>query len=399
MSEPLLTEETPEVRDDVRILFLGVGHAGGVLISHLPKRVPEFSYAAIDTDKQSLGKLPLERKILLGESLTNGLGTGGNPELAESCLEEGHEDLYGLFQDVDVLILVAGLGGGTGSVVGAAMAESARESGALVLSALVKPLEAEGGSRLARAEAAIVEYREQSDGVFLFPLEQLKVSEDPSMLLPRLLKRCGMEIGRSLGGLAVLLRTGWILPMSVQDLVQTLQRADGYCRLVATSAEGQNRVSESLDKLFTHPLIDKGSLLAHSGGVLMGVLCGPQTPLAELETLSVEIRRVLRSDAEWKLGIGQDDRFGRHIALVVMVTEKWSATTVPLEVVTQEEPEETPEGTTVDKALIQSEIDLASPNKGRFKDSAPTIVAGTDLDTPTFIRKGIKLSFQRSKET
>lgn len=398
MSEPLLKEDAPGLRDDLRILFVGVGHAGGTLISHLPKRVPEFSYAAVDTEKQHLSALPVDRKILLGESVTNGLGTGGNPELAETCLEENGEELYSLFQDTAVLIVVAGLGGGTGSIIGAALAARAREAGVLVLSALIRPLEAEGGSRMKLAESAIVQYREHSDGVFLFPLEPLKDAEDASMLLPRLLKRCGMEISRSLGGLAVLLRTGWLLPVSVQDVVQMLQRSDGYCRLVAVSAEGEDRVSQALDKLFTHPLIDKGSLLAHSGGVLMGILCGPQTPLSELETLSLEFRRVLRSDAEWKLGVAQDDRFGRHIAVVVLVSERWSAATVPLEVVQEEDApaEEESSGS----ELIQSEIDLASPDKGRFKDSAPTIVAGADLDTPTFIRKGIRLSFQhrRSQE-
>jgi len=398
MSEPLMTEEVPKVRETGRFLFVGVGHAGGVLISHLPKRVPEFEYAAVDTDRKSLSSLPFERKILLGEICTHGLGTGGNPELATSSLEEENEELYSLFQGVDVLILVAGLGGGTGSVIGSALAEMAREAGAIVLSALVRPLEAEGNSRAALADSAVVSYREHSDGVFMFPLEVLKSAEDSSMLLPRLLKRCGMEIGRSLGGLAVLLRTGWLLPMTIQDVVQTLQRADSYCRLVATSAEGDHRVSQSLDKLFTHPLIDKGSLLAHSGGVLVGVLCGPQTPLSELETISLEIRRVLRSDAEWKLGIGQDERFGRHIALVVMVAEKWSEATVPLEAVQTEEPGSEDQESEKEKELIQSEIDLAAPSKGRFKDSAPTIIAGTDLDTPTFIRKGIRLSFQRKKE-
>ncbi len=397
-----MTEETPQVRDPTRFLFLGVGHAGGTLISHLPKRVPEFDYAAVDTDRSSLAALPFERKILLGESCANGLGTGGDPELAESCLEEGHPDLYALFQDVDVVILVAGLGGGTGSVIGAALAEMAREAGALVLCALVRPLEAEGGRCRERADAAVVLYRDISDGVFLFPLEVLKASEDPSMLLPRLLKRCGMEIGRSLGGLAVLLRTGWLLPMSVQDLVQTLRRADGCCRLIATSAEGEKRVAESLDKLFTHPLIEHGSLLAHSGGVLVGILCGPQTPLSELESISLEIRRVLRSDADWKLGVGQDERFGRHLALVVMVAEKWSASTVPLEAMKEDGAGESDSEQAElwrEQELIQGEIDLAGPGKGRFKDSAPTIVAGTDLDTPTFIRKGIRLSFQRNKES
>ncbi|MGA0332719.1 MAG: hypothetical protein ACO3N7_09990 [Kiritimatiellia bacterium] len=401
MSTPLLSKPDELVRDPLPILFLAVGSAGGKLIAHLPKRVPELSYLAVDTDKESLDALPFERKILLGESLTGGLGTGGNVELAAQCLEAGEEQLYGLFQGYRVVLLVAGLGGGTGGGLGPQLADRAREAGLLVISALVQPLDAEGGARRNSAENALVQFRELSDAVMLFPLETLKVKEDPGMLLARLLKRCGMEIGRALGGLAVLLRSGWLIPLTLQDLIQTLKRADGYCRLVAVSAEGENRISKLLDQLFTHPLIDRGSLLAHSGGVVLGMLCGPATPVQDLERISLEIRRVLRSDADLKIGVAQDERFGQHLALVVMVAEQWKAIPVSPAVrdsAAADEPSAQDSGKKEEKGkLVQGEILLAShnKNKGRFKGIAPTIVEGADLDTPTFIRKGLRLSFHK----
>lgn len=404
MTTALLSEKEKTIRDPLPILFLALGSAGGKLIAHLPKRVPELSYLAVDTDQASLQALPFERKILLGEALTGGLGTGGNTELAQQCLHAGEEQLYAIFQGYKVVIMVAGLGGGTGGGLGPQLADRAREAGLLVLCALVQPLEAEGAARRHLAESALSSFREVSDGVMLFPLDSLKLQEDSSMLLSRLLKRCGMEIGRALGGLAVLLRSGWLIPLTLQDLVQTLKRSDGYCRLVAVSSEGENRIGHLLDQLFTHPLIDKGSLLAHSGGVVMGMLCGPQTSVEDLERISFEVRRVLRSDADLKIGVAQDERFGQHLALVVMVAEQWSAKTVPLSVVEAVSvagdplPEllETPTKAGK-KQLVQGEIVLASQlkSKGRFKGIAPTIVEGADLDTPTFIRKGLRLSFHK----
>jgi cell division protein FtsZ len=267
--------------------------------------------------------------------------------------------------------------------------------GKVVLAALVQPLEAEGGSRKNQADTALAEYRESCNAVMLFPLESLKSEEQPGMLLPRLLKRCGMEVSRSLGGLAVLLRSGWLLPLSLQDVVKVMNRADGYCRLVAVSSDTENRVEEVLEKLFTHPLIDKGSLLAHSGGVVLGILCGPKTVFEDLEKISMEVRRVLRSDSELKFGVAQDERFGRYLGLVVMVAERWS--TVISQPVVQAQ-EVRPEGSEENAkgSLIQSEIDLAAPTSGRFKGIQPTIEEGADLDSPTFIRKGIKLSFHKS---
>lgn len=404
MTTPLLSDSEKSIRDPLPILFLALGNAGGKLIAHLPKRVPELNYAALDTDQSSLGTLPFERKILLGESLHGGMGTGGNFALAEQSLNESEDQLFSLFEGFKVVILVAGLAGGTGGGIGPLLADRAREAGLIVISALVQPLEAEGGTRRNLAESSLSSYREVSDAVMLFPLDSLKMNEDSSMLMSRLLKRCGMEIGRALGGLAVLLRSGWLIPLTLQDVVQTMKRADGYCRLVAVSADGENRVSQLLDQLFTHPLIDQGSLLAHSGGVVIGVLCGPSTPVAELEKISFEIRRVLRSDADLKIGVAQDERFGQHLALVVMVAEQWAAKIDPIAVVEAEiqksdtKPHTSEaKGTLAEKPLIQGEIELAAQSKfkGRFKGIAPTIVEGADLDTPTFIRKGLRLSFQK----
>lgn len=397
-ASPLLTESDDRPRDPLPILFLAVGHAGIKLISHLPKRVPELMYAALDTDRATLDASPFENTLLAGEALANGLGTGGNAELALRCAEEREDAILGLLQGCGVLILVAGLGGGTGGGIGPFIAERAREMGLVVISALVQPLEAEGNTRRNQADIALAAYREAADAVMLFPLDALKVNEDSSMLLPRLLQRCGVEIGRSLGGLAVLLRSGWLIPLTLQDVVQMMRRADGYCRLVAVSTDGEDQVPRLLDRLFTHPLIDKGSLLAHSGGIVVGMLCGPQTPVKDLERISLEIRRVLRSDAELKIGVAQDERFGRYLGLVVMVAERWSVRPLPPDVLEREKSAAEEEGEREDKGrLVQGEIELAAISKGRFKDIEPTIVAGADLDTPTFIRKGLKLSFHKER--
>lgn len=381
-------------RDDLSIVFVALGHAGMKLIAHLPKRVPELQYVAIDTDTQALEECQFKTKILIGEGQTGGLGTGSNPDLARDCAEAEVELLLDLVRDTQVVVLVAGLGGGTGGGVGPYLAEQARDAGCLVLAAVVGPMEAEGGHRRHAADAALSRYREHCQAVTVFPLDALR--DENGMTLQRMIARCGLEISRALGGLAVMLRTGWLMPITLQDVVQVMSRADGYCRLVAVSAQGEGRMERVLDQLFGHPLIDKGSLLAHSGGVVVGMLCGPRTTVAELERVSSEIRSVLRSDAELKLGVAQDERFEDYLALVALVAERWSASAVSLELVTQSVETDDAEGKArdADGKLVQGEIDLgiASAGRGRFKGAEPTIVEGEDLDTPTFVRKGIRLS-------
>lgn len=382
------------VRDQVDIAFVAVGHAGIRLIRHLPERVPELGYVAVDTDRATLENTPFERTLLLGETQTGGLGTGSNPDLARACAEAQDEELLRLIEGYRVVIVVCGLGGGTGGGVGPYLAERAKERGHIVLAAVVRPLEAEGGHRRHAADAALTVFREHVHAVSLFPLEALRDGGDEAELpLAKVLQRGGIEIGRALGGLAVLLRSGWLLPLTLQDVIQVMQRADGYCRIAAVSSDGEDRFAEAVDALFSHPLLDQGSLLAHSGGVVLGILCGPRTTVRELEQISLEIRAVLRTDAELKIGVAQDERFGKHVGLVAMVAERWSARAVPLDLVVEGDAASSDgESRPVPSRLVQGEIELGSISRGRFKNVEPTIVEGADLDTPTFIRLGIRLS-------
>jgi cell division protein FtsZ len=206
MTEPLYTEVKDQIRDDLPILFLAVGHAGIKLISHLPGRVPELNYAAVDSDAASLESCPFEQKVLIGER-EGAMGSGGDMEKAREWMLEEEARVRVLIQDVRVVMLVGGLGGGTGSGAGICLAEVARDMGKVVLAAMVQPLEAEGGTRRNRADTALQEFREVCHSVMLFPLETLKAQEDASMLLPRL----GAAVDPAGCGAGDEAR-GWLLP-------------------------------------------------------------------------------------------------------------------------------------------------------------------------------------------
>ncbi|MCC5844270.1 MAG: hypothetical protein JJU05_08470 [Verrucomicrobia bacterium] len=394
------TPQPEETREALSILFLGIGYAGMRLIAHLPGKVPDFSYAAVDTDAAALEACAFPEKLLLGEGKLGGLGAGGNPDLARSCAEMQDEEIVRLLSGHRVVLLILGLGGGTGGGVGAYIAERARDLGATVLAAAVRPLELEGGHRRHVADVALAHIRDHAQACLVFPLDVLKTDGD--MPLRQVLGRCGVEVSRALGGLAVLLRTGWLMPLTLRDVIHVMSRADGYCRLAAVSAEGPDRARAVVEQLFSHPVLDRGSLIAHSSGIVMGILCGPKTTIGELEQVSTEIRAVLRSDASLKIGIAQEPRFGSSLGIVVMVAERWSSAAAPVAADEEEAGEETDGGEeagdpNASGKLVQSEINLGSDTRGRFKGASPTVVDGEDLDTPTFIRRGIRLSQNRQR--
>jgi len=398
-----MIQETPqseEPREALSILFLGIGYAGMRLIAHLPGKVPDFSYAAVDTDAAALEACAFPEKLLLGEGKLGGLGAGGNPDLARSCAEMQDEEIVRLLSGHRVVLLILGLGGGTGGGVGAYIAERARDLGATVLAAVVRPLDLEGGHRRHVADVALAHIRDHAQACLVFPLDVLKT--DGEMPLRQVLGRCGVEVSRALGGLAVLLRTGWLMPLTLRDVIHVMSRADGYCRLAAVSAEGPDRARAVVEQLFSHPVLDRGSLIAHSSGIVMGILCGPKTTIGELERVSTEIRAVLRSDASLKIGIAQEPRFGSSLGIVVMVAERWSSAAAPVagdeaEAGMEEDGGEEADDPSASGKLVQSEINLGADTRGRFKGASPTVVDGEDLDTPTFIRRGIRLGQNRQR--
>jgi cell division protein FtsZ len=390
-----------EPREALSILFLGVGYAGMRLIAHLPGKVPDFTYAAVDTDAAALEACAFPEKLLIGEGKFGGLGAGGNPDMARECAEMQDEDIVQLLSGHKVVLLIAGLGGGTGGGVGAYIAERARDMGATVLAGVIRPLDLEGGHRRHVADVALSHIRDHANACLVFPLDVLKTDEE--MPLRQVLGRCGVEVSRALGGLAVLLRTGWLMPLTLRDVIHVMSRADGYCRLAAVSAEGPDRARGVIEQLFSHPILDKGSLIAHSSGIVLGILCGPKTTIGELESVSTEIRAVLRSDASLKIGIAQEPRFGNSLGIVIMVAERWSSAALPVasddaaEDGESGENESGAEGGGASGKMVQSEINLGAEPRGRFKGASPTVVDGEDLDTPTFIRRGIRLSHSKKR--
>ncbi|KPN29994.1 cell division protein FtsZ 1 [Halolamina pelagica] len=77
---------------DPRIVIVGAGGAGNNTINRLYNiGVDGAETVAINTDKQHLKMIEADTKILVGKSLTQGLGAGGDPEMGERATEMAQE--------------------------------------------------------------------------------------------------------------------------------------------------------------------------------------------------------------------------------------------------------------------------------------------------------------------
>ena len=112
-------------------------------------------FLLLNTDAQALAASPLPDKWVLGQQRTRGLGTGGDPEQGRAAAEDDAARLASCCAGADILFILAGLGGGTGTGAAPVLARVARESGALVLALAILPFDFEGGRRQGQAEAGL----------------------------------------------------------------------------------------------------------------------------------------------------------------------------------------------------------------------------------------------------
>ena len=117
-----------------RIVIVGAGGAGNNTVNRLYNiGVDGAETVAINTDKQHLKMIEADTKILVGKSLTQGLGAGGDPSMGERATEMAQGTIKDVLGEADLVFVTAGMGGGTGTGAAPVVSKIAKEPGAIVV--------------------------------------------------------------------------------------------------------------------------------------------------------------------------------------------------------------------------------------------------------------------------
>ena len=116
MNSHLSESNNPITPRTFKHAIIGLGGAGGNIAAHLFRQdLSDVQIVAANTDAQALASLPMENCLLLGEQATRGLGSGGDPEQGRQAAEESIEQIKEHVEGCDLVFVVAGMGGGTGT--------------------------------------------------------------------------------------------------------------------------------------------------------------------------------------------------------------------------------------------------------------------------------------------
>ncbi len=416
------------LKKKICIKVCGVGGAGCNAVGFIAQsKFDSVDFLLLNTDAQALAASPLADKWVLGRQRTRGLGTGGDPELGRAAAEDDAARLGAFCAGADILFILAGLGGGTGTGAAPVLARVARETGALVLALAILPFDFEGGRRHAQAAAGLQQLKAAADVVICLPNQKLFKLLDEKTSVPETFKIGHNLMADGLRGICRLLTQTGLINLDFADLCSVTRGRHVASSFATAEAGGEKRSEQILEKLLAHPLLDGGQLLNESDAVLVSLAGGPDLTMSEVNKIMEAVQRQCEN-AHLIFGAAIDEAFTGRLSVTLIASSRRladpphlpvqeapkadapalqfldpSSTARPPSRVVAPAPELSNEkkeqlysrqtGQTRRKsARLQKELPLEIVFKGRFDKSEPTIRHGEDLDLPTYIRKGVALN-------
>ena len=155
-------------------LVIGVGGCGGNIASALSVSAASvLAVAALNTDRQALERTDASDRLLLGERALRGRGAGADIAMGAQAAEDARDEIAALIGDAEVVFVVAGLGGGTGSGAAPVVCRVARELGVLAIAIVARPFAFEGPFRRTVAFDGETRLEREADALIAFENDQL----------------------------------------------------------------------------------------------------------------------------------------------------------------------------------------------------------------------------------
>jgi cell division protein FtsZ len=299
-----------------RIMVLGIGGAGNNTVSRLTESGSiSAECIAINTDMQHLSVTHAKQKILIGEKLTRGLGSGGDPDIGRGAIEESAEHVAKVLEDVDIAFVTAGMGGGTGTGGAPIVARMAREKGAIVVGVVTMPFKIEKG-RIAYAIKGLTDMRRECDTVIVIDNNKLM------RLVPQLPINEAFKVGdgvlaNMIGGITETISSPSLINVDFADF-RTIVKRGGVAVAGVGESDAPNRAEEAVQKALSMPLLD----IDYTGarGALIHVSGDEQMTIDEANRVGEIVTQMMSDDALVIWGARVNPRLAGTLKVTLVMT-------------------------------------------------------------------------------
>jgi cell division protein FtsZ len=283
----LRRDRRPEARS---ILVVGIGGGGGNAVDRMVDvGLPGVGFVAVNTDAQALRESRAELRVRIGDRVTRGLGSGGDPEIGRRAAEEDGERIAAAVAGADLVFVTAGLGGGTGSGAAPTVAAKAREGGALTIAVVTKPFDFEGTPRRDVAEDAAEALLAEVDAMITVPNDHVGQVIDPDASALEAFRVVDEVLLKAVEGVVELLTAPGLINLDFADIRSVVQGA-GPALIGLGEGRGEDRAVIAARQAASSPLLESSIEGAH--GVLLQISGPADLSLREVRQAADVIRGV-----------------------------------------------------------------------------------------------------------
>jgi cell division protein FtsZ len=370
----------PRAGQAARIKVIGIGGGGGNALSFMVAEggINGVEFIAVNTDAQALLNNKAAIKIQIGENLTKGLGSGGDPEVGRQAAEESKERIKEELGGADMIFLACGEGGGTGTGASPVIAEIAKESGALTIAVVTKPFDFEGSKRKFSADEGIMQLKEKVDTLIVVPNQRILNIIDKKTPILEAFKKVDAVLHQGVKGIAELITTPGLINVDFAD-IRTIMQGSGTALMGVGIGTGDKRAISAIKQAISSPLLDIS--IEGAKGVLFNVVGGPDLTMAEVDEAASVIAKSVDPDADIIFGAVIDDKMMDNIKVTIIATKFDDSRLKLFRFKKNEEIDKEPALTqTSENVELNQEAEIGSEEEFIDDDSS-------EFDIPAFLRK------------
>jgi cell division protein FtsZ len=301
-----------------QIKVVGVGGGGSNAVDRMIEAgVKGVEFIAVNTDAQALLHSSSPRRMRIGDKLTKGLGSGGNPVIGQKAAEESSEDLNEALRGADMVFITAGMGGGTGTGASPIIAEISRELGALTVAVVTKPFTFEGNRRRVVSEEGITSLKPNVDTLIVIPNDRLLQITDKQTSMLEAFRVADDVLRQGIQGISDLITVRGLINLDFADVKAIMANA-GSALMAIGYGTGEKRMVDAAQTAISSPLLEIS--IDGAKGVLFNVMGGPELTMWEINEAAELIARAADPDANIIFGAVIDESMRDEVKITLIAT-------------------------------------------------------------------------------
>ncbi|MDR3218460.1 MAG: cell division protein FtsZ [Dysgonamonadaceae bacterium] len=311
------------------IKVIGVGGGGGNAVTHMYKEgILDVNFVLCNTDSQALLKSEVPVKIQLGKEITEGLGAGNKPEVAEKAALESKEEIRKLLSDGTKMVFVtAGMGGGTGTGAAPIVAEVAKSLDILTIGIVTIPFLFERGNKIIQALSGVEKMSKCVDALLVINNEKLR-EVYPDLNIFNAFKKADDTLLVAAQSIAEIITVPGHVNLDFADVNTTL-KAGGVAVMSSGLGEGESRLTKAIESALHSPLLNNNDIF-NAKKILLNIYSSENNPIMMEEMSELhEFMSKFSKDIEVIWGAAVDDNLEEKAKITILATG-FSIDTIPM---------------------------------------------------------------------